>query len=218
VKQGRLRFLGHLDVMRLIIRALRRAGVALVYSRGFNPKPKLSFGPALSVGVSSEGEYFDLGSHDRLDSPEALRRMNAALPDGIRFVSLARIRRDLPALTDAMRAARYRVHIEGRDDLGAALDAFRARRDVTVNRMKKSGRSHSFVLDDELLGLELLDDDSFRMTLALHGGEASIRPGEVLREIFGEASGGITLVREDLLVDWKGRLVDPMLAASASDG
>lgn len=218
VKLGRLRFLGHLDLMRLILRALRRAGVALVYSQGFNPKPRLSLGPALSVGVYSEGEYADFESFDRLDSPEAIQRMNDALPEGVRFEALRMIRRDLPALTDAMRAARYRVHTGGGRDLAADLERFRARRGVTVTRLKKNGKEHRFLLDDELSGLEQVDGDSLRMTLALRGGGASVRPGEVLREIFGEGPESFTLVREELLVDWKGRLVDPMLAASASDG
>jgi radical SAM family uncharacterized protein/radical SAM-linked protein len=218
VKRGRLRFLGHLDIMRLVIRALRRAGVALVYSQGFNPKPKLSFGPALSVGVSSEGEYTDFESYDRLDSSEALQRTNGALPEGVRFEGLRMIRRDLPALTDAVRAARYRVHTGGGRDLAGELDRFRARRGVTVSRIKKNGKEHRFLLDDEVLGVEQVDGDSFRMTLALRGGGASVRPGEVLREIFGAAFESFELVREEILVDWKGRLVDPMLAASASDG
>jgi hypothetical protein len=61
-----------------------------------------------------------------------------------------------------------------------------------------------------------LDGDALRLTLALHGGEASLRPEEVLRAIFGERAVGMRLVREELLVDWNGRLINPMLAASAS--
>jgi radical SAM family uncharacterized protein/radical SAM-linked protein len=217
-KGGLLRFLGHLDIMRLIIRALRRAGIEMVYSQGFNPKPKLSFGPALPVGVSSEGEYADFESYDRLEPSETLRRLNGALPDGVRFEAVRMIRRGLPALTEAVRAARYRVHTGCGRDLAGELDSFRARRGVTVSRTKKNGREHSFLLDEEVLELKQLDGDSLSMTLALRGGGASVRPGEVLQGIFGAAARSFTLVREQLLVDWKGRLVDPMLAASAADG
>jgi hypothetical protein len=87
-KEGRLRFLGHLDLTRTLLRAMRRARVRFVYSQGFNPKPKVAFGPALSVGVSSEGEYVDFETLARLDPEPAIGEINAALPAGIRFVTM----------------------------------------------------------------------------------------------------------------------------------
>ena len=54
------------------------------------------------------------------------------------------------------------------------------------------------------------------MTLAMRHDGASVKPDEVLKEIFGETATALDVVREELLVDWKGRLVNPLLAASAS--
>jgi len=59
-KTGPARFISHLDVVRLFDRAARRAKISLVYSQGFHPRPKLSFGPPLSLGVGSIAEYLDL--------------------------------------------------------------------------------------------------------------------------------------------------------------
>jgi radical SAM-linked protein len=213
-KQGLLRFLGHLDLAKLVIRAFRRARITLAYSQGFNPKPKVAFGPALPVGISSEAEYADFESYDLLDTRETLERINRVLPAGIRFDALSAIRQDQAALCDAARAARYRVHTGGAFDLEAGLASFEARSDVRVSRRKKNGKLQQFELARELLGLEMLDGGAFRMTLALGGG-ASIRPGEVLQAMFGESSTEFRTVREELLVDWKGRLVNPLLAASA---
>ncbi len=216
-KSGRMRFLGHLDLARLLQRALRRAGVEFVYSEGFNPKPRMAFGPALSVGVSSEAEYLDFDGYGPLDSAETLERINAKLPPGIRFDALSEIPQGLPALGEAIRAARYRVAPAAGIDLGLALSAFRSRSPVEVRR-ERNGRTRTFSLDDELLECRLLDDGTLRLTLALHGDGASVRPDEALAAIAGEDWRMLHLVREELLVDGNGGLVAPLVAASAALG
>ena len=214
-KMGRLRFLSHLDVYRLLMRALRRAGITLVYSQGFNPKPRVAFGPALSVGLASEGEYLDFDSHDRLDPEHAMRGINEVLPHGIRFQAIREIRRDVPTLGDAICAARYRTINGNGFDPARYVEEFRERSPVTVRR-EKNGKVRTFDLDDEMLELELADDKSVRMTLAVRNNGASVRPEEALREIFGERSEGMALMREELLVEWRGRMINPLLAAAVA--
>ena len=59
-KEAPVRFVSHLDVQRLFQRAFRRAKLPLAYSQGFNPHPLVSFATALSVGMTSRGEYLDV--------------------------------------------------------------------------------------------------------------------------------------------------------------
>src|SRR5262249_50563448 len=136
-KDGRLRFLGHLDLSRTLLRAMRRARIRFVYSRGFNPKPRVAFGPALAVGISSEAEYFDFDTAARLDAEAALSDVNACLPKGIRFLAILEIDKDVPPLTANLKAARYRVHTGSGLDLSARLAEFRARGPVEVRREKE---------------------------------------------------------------------------------
>jgi radical SAM family uncharacterized protein/radical SAM-linked protein len=215
-KSGRMRFLGHLDLTRLLLRSLRRAGVPLVYSQGFNPKPKVGFSPALAVGIASEREYLDFESRERLDPEPVLRRVNQALPHGVRFTAMREIRRDVPALGDAVVAARYRSTAVEPLDVAQALALFEAGGPKVVERSRPGGRSRVFRVDRELLSVEPSDDNALRFTLAMNGHAASMRPDEVLRVIFPEQATTMRTVREDLLTEWNGRLVDPMLAAAAS--
>ncbi len=215
-KAGRLRFLGHLDLTRMLLRGLRRAGVTLVYSQGFNPKPKVGFGPALSVGISSEGEYIDFDTYDRLDPGEAVERINAVLPDDVRFEVVREIRSTVPSLGETIAAARYRVDSRNGLDIAAALQGFRDRGPVTVQRERK-GRVRTFELDSELLDLEQLDARRLRLTLAVRSGGGSVRLEEVLSELFPGQTRQLDSVREELLVEWNGRLVNPLLARGLSE-
>jgi len=213
-KQGRLRFLGHLDLYRLLLRALRRARIGLVYSRGFNPKPRVAFGPALAVGVASEAEYLDFDCSERLEPQQTLARLNAVLPRGVRFEALSEIGRDVPALGDAVRAARYRAHHGDGVDLGALWDEVLWRTPPPVRR-ERDGKVRTFDLGREMLGLERdpAAAEALRLTLAVRPDGASVRPEEALAAIFGERAR-FRLVREDMLVEWRGELVDPLLAAT----
>src|ERR1043166_2759056 len=74
-KTGPAALLGHLDLGRELPRAIRRAGVRLRYSEGFHPKPDLSFGPALSLGVASLDEYVDAKLIDAPGTEELVARL-----------------------------------------------------------------------------------------------------------------------------------------------
>ena len=73
------------------------------------------------------------------------------------------------------------------------------------------------VVELAVLDLEQIDAESIRLTLAIRTDGASIKPGEALQGILGARASGCRVVREELLVDWNGRLLNPMLAAAAGD-
>ena len=79
-KQGRLRFISHLDLQRFMQRALRRTGLPVAYSQGFNPHALLSFASALGMGVSSEAELLEVRFAEPVAEQTILEAMRAALP------------------------------------------------------------------------------------------------------------------------------------------
>lgn len=82
-KYGLIRFIGHLDTMNVMFSALRRAGLPLHYTEGFNPRVKASFSPPLPLGFSSEAEFLEL-SLSRKIKPEGLKdSLQGELPEGI---------------------------------------------------------------------------------------------------------------------------------------
>ncbi len=90
-KLGRLAFLGHLDVSRVLARVFRRAGLDVAYTRGFHPKPVMEFGPALSLGIPSLGEVFDVSLAQDLPAEEVLERLRQVSPDGLEFLGALRV-------------------------------------------------------------------------------------------------------------------------------
>jgi radical SAM family uncharacterized protein/radical SAM-linked protein len=108
-KTGPAALLGHLDLVRELPRVIRRTGVRIAYSEGFHPKPQLSFGPALSLGVSSLDEFVDAKLIDAPEPELLVERLNAVTGSGLRFHAATVLEKDAPALSSVITAARYAV-------------------------------------------------------------------------------------------------------------
>jgi radical SAM-linked protein len=108
-KERALRYIGHLDVVRMWERAFRRAKLPLAYTLGFTPHPRLTLAAPLALGVTSEAELMDVYLREPLTADEVAARIAAQLPAGCRVVAAAALPVEGAALTAQTRWAQYRV-------------------------------------------------------------------------------------------------------------
>ena len=109
-KTGYARFISHLDSLRVFDRALRRTGAVIAYSKGYNPRPKISFCSALSLGYTSSAEYFDLELQENYE--EGFKdRLNAALPEGLTIKEIKPISKKVPSLQASITTLIYQVKL-----------------------------------------------------------------------------------------------------------
>jgi radical SAM-linked protein len=87
-KKGMMRFISHLDLMRLLVRAMRRADLPLKLSEGFSPHPKLSLNRALKLGIESDSEQGAIVLKEFVKTDEIQRRLQEQLPEGISVFSV----------------------------------------------------------------------------------------------------------------------------------
>jgi radical SAM family uncharacterized protein/radical SAM-linked protein len=126
-KGEQVKYLSHLDLTRALPRAFRRAKIKLGYSRGFHPMPLIQYGPALGVGTVGENELIDFDSPDELDESSFLDRINAVLPEGLRFNSIERLSAGAQSLIKDVNRAEYAVALDVAE-IAAALQRIRAAR------------------------------------------------------------------------------------------
>ena len=93
-KYGVMKFIGHLDVMRFFQKVMRRADIPIAFSGGFSPHMIMSFANPLGVGVTSDGEYFDIELTEEIDMQAAVTRMNETVVEGIEIVNMVPISDD----------------------------------------------------------------------------------------------------------------------------
>ncbi len=139
-KLGKVRWISHRDVARALERAFRVVQLPLAFSEGFSPRPKVSFGLALSTGHESDAEYVDLVLAEPVDLDELPRLLTAALPDGIAVIGAVALADRVPALQEAVTCVEWQVDVahtdltdvdpaQLRDRVDAALGADRAAHD-----------------------------------------------------------------------------------------
>ncbi len=86
IRGEEVKYISHLDMMKLFERAARRSNLPISYSQGFNPHPNMVFGLPLSVGVTSESEYADFELSSFMEPNEFLNQFNSNLPDGLKIL------------------------------------------------------------------------------------------------------------------------------------
>jgi len=141
-KTGPAALLGHLDLIRELPRIVRRAGTRTAYSKGFHPKPEMSFGPALSLGVASLDEFLDVALLDAPEPDQLLVRLNAAASGGIQFKSVQALSSSDRVITTIVSGARYVIalaesalsELGGVPELERRLAEFLAKTECTVRR------------------------------------------------------------------------------------
>ena len=142
-KEGPIKFIGHLDVMRYFQKAIRRAGIDIAYSAGFSPHPILSFAAPLSVGYTSEGEYFDMELNSLEDIHRLKENLNAVMAEGIRVLDAAELPDGEKNAMASVAAAGYCVAFYDRVSLPAdwkeKLSAFYQRERILVRKKTKKG-------------------------------------------------------------------------------
>jgi radical SAM-linked protein len=177
VKQGALRFTGHLDLHKLWERAARRAELPLAYSQGFHPQPKMNMAAALPLGFSSCCEVMDMKLEHDIPLSDLPTRLNTTLPSGIQVIDVQQVDERGPALQTQVLSAEYEVTLTEAVDgseLKHRLDAI-----LAVQSILRERRGKTYDLRPLIEALELLHNDKILMRLAAREG-ATGRPEEVL--------------------------------------
>ena len=137
-KTDKVRYISHLDFVRVLNRAVRRSELPVTHTEGFNPHPVMTVALPLSVGVTSECEYIDIGFDEQVLVCDAISRFNEAFENGIEVLDAKILGVDDIPFRD-IDTASYRVEIEMESETLPDIDAFMARKDILMDKRSKSG-------------------------------------------------------------------------------
>lgn len=112
-REGAVSYIGHLDLMKTIERAIRRAELPILYSQGYNPRPMMVFALPLGVGINTTGDYFDAAMSVPVDSEEFLKKVNPELPEGLKLLSCVSIDEPKRSLMSVVTVAEYTIEAPG---------------------------------------------------------------------------------------------------------
>ena len=141
-KSERVRHIGHLDIQRAVQRGLRRSGLPVAYSNGFNPHILVTFASALSTGACGRREIMDVKMAEEVSAEVFLNRMNLAMPPEMQLSEARAVDDRHPALMASLRAGMYEMILRDKDQARAlisSIEPMMRREEIRVPRKTKSG-------------------------------------------------------------------------------
>jgi radical SAM-linked protein len=180
-KLGKIRFLSHRDIARVWERALRRSGVRAAYSEGFSPRPRLSFGLALSTGYESLGEYLDIDLAEAVDPAELPGIVTPSLPQGMEAQVAISIPPGTDSLQQAVTSSSWRLEVVGPHaaQLTEAVERALALDELPIVVERKGAESQL----DARPAIVALTADQLILEAELATQPRSLRPAELLRAL-----------------------------------
>jgi len=137
-----IKFISHLDVMRLWQRAFHRSLIPLAYSEGFSPHPRISLALPLAIGVTSEAELMDVFLDRWLSPPFFTDAVSQQLPAGIKIIKVQMVTLSEPSLQSLVRQAEYEVSVEtekGQPEVESSLSCLLSKEHLPWQHMRDTG-------------------------------------------------------------------------------
>jgi radical SAM-linked protein len=200
-----LKFLSHLDLMRLWERAFRRAGMELAYSEGFTPHPRISLAAPLSVGITSQAELMDVFVSGWIAPQSFVCQVKTQLPQGLTITDIKSAGLNEPSLQSQVRFAEYKVEIETElqtENIESAIASLLSAKEIPWQHQRDTGiRNYDLrPLIDNVLLLEL---HGSRCTLSMNlvcSSNGAGRPEQVIKAL-GFLQRPISMHRTKLILN-----------------
>ena len=198
-RKGNICYLGHLEILQVVFRALRRAGIETNYSQGFNPSPKVSFGPALSVGTESLAEYFIMDLIEPLkDLPKAIQLLSDNLPPGLSVIDVKLHSGEIPQNIETTYEVTVPIALSSEQQ--TLITSFLEKDEFNWARYRK-GKKKTINIRPLIKTIDLLDKNKIRMTVKNCAGQAGIKPQEFTKILFNLSDDELLQIKTFKL-DW----------------
>ena len=208
-RRGNAKFISHLDMQRVMGRALRRSGLPVKYSEGFNPHIVMSFASALPVGMETEGDYLEFQLIEDLEIEKVQEALGQSMPEGLAIQKAWRIEDGSPKLMAAATESEYEIGIYTQDpeEFQKVLEDLLATTSCMIEK-KKKGRVRQVDIRPLIQMAQYDPETGILRTMLMCSGEKSLTPKTLLQQLAGgDTTFGVSkLVRKDLYYYNKGRL------------
>ena len=180
-KQDAAKYFGHLELVNIFLRALKRADIEVKFSEGFHPKPRVSFDNPLPVGIESLKERFIVTVPDHIRPQAVMDGLNAHLPAGLVITHCQLAPKKTPATHHSL--IRYQATLK--EDLldEARLNAFNRMSEAPIRLMSRKGKLKKIDLKGIVESIEWVNTRQLKFTLRSEPGK-TVRPFDFLRHIF----------------------------------
>jgi Uncharacterized protein conserved in bacteria len=190
-KEGYIKFISHLDMLRLFKRSFKRAGIKLQYSQGFNPHPKMSFAQPLSLGYTSSCEYLEFETMESHSTEEIRRLLESMMPEGVEIIKCEELAAEGKALAALTEEASYEIRIPVKDitklkNPSTLAEDYLSRESITIKKLQKKSRKEIEInIRPMIKSLKsIVDNNNIMLNARLSAGSTENLSPEILLSTF----------------------------------
>ena len=183
-KTGDMKFISHLDTIRLMARAIKKASIPIWFTEGFNQHPYINFALPLSLGFESTSEAVDMRINDDMTDDEILKRLSEVAPEGMKITSVCEPVKKFSEIA----FADFAITIRG--DLADKLNAFLSKPEILVDKKTKKGGVKQIDLKEKIVKYNVSKaDGNTRLDITLPAGtQENINPNLILNAFCDDLS------------------------------
>jgi len=180
-KLDQAKYFGHLELVKIITRAIRRARIPVKFSEGFHPKPVISFEDPLPIGLESLNEKFYISVKGNIQSQTIIDELSRHFPKGLGIIDCQLSPTKAPRNT--FLPSTYLVTKKNGSFNEENVASFVKKSEFIVTRTNRKGKTRQFDLKEMVIKITMLSSNKLKMTLRSEPGK-TVRPFEVLEHIF----------------------------------
>lgn len=193
-KEGPVKYIGHLDIMRFFQKAVRRSGIDIKYTGGYSPHQVMSFAQPLGVGDISDAEYLDIEVCSITSSEEMIKALDGQMVEGLKVLDIKKLPKDCKNAMSSIEGALYELYIkdEYEDNSSVILDinvieSLLSKSSITVVKPGKKGKEDTVKeIRDGIFKIEITDNSHLKMFLNASS-SGNIKPEYVISSLYKEA-------------------------------
>jgi len=185
-KRGVLKYISHLDWLSLIYRAVRKAGLNVAFTQGFNPSPKISLGAALPIFIESTSEYIDIELYDNLNENELMERLNNKLPANCQISVIVKISKDVESIDRLVEWAKYTAIPVDKEaikkiDLSCIVKDIFLKDNIFIEKTTKKGLKKIIDIRPSINSAEVIErDDGLMLEFILRAGQGNSSKQDII--------------------------------------
>lgn len=203
-KLGDISYISHLDIIKLMERIVRRTGLKLSYSEGFNPHPKTAFSPALQLGVQSHCEYLDMEFDEAVEEDLLIQKLNEKTVEGINFIEAKILTDKVDSLVAFITHSRYEIAVDEEDEnkiskIISAINKINSTNEMLLTKKTKKGNIKEYNVKEYIgtIDFERKSDGLSIFVDICSGSVKSINPKKIIELV--ESLGDLSGIEYDLI-------------------
>lgn len=184
-KQGKIKYTGHLDLLKIFQRAIKRANLPISYSKGFNPHQIMSFAIPLPLGMESISEYIDMQFDKDLNSDFIKEELNKNMPIGMEILNVVKLKEGQKSAPSIVCIGEYEINLDcsiKKED----IDKFLQNKEINIERVsKKRGKEilKTINIKEDILNIEYLQENKIKAVIST-GSAKNLKPDVLIETLY----------------------------------